>query len=40
MTLFYQNLRKLFYGMALADEKTQQEETTKLINIVKKMLLH
>lgn len=36
MTLFYQQLGKLFYSMALADGKVQQEEITKLKKIVQK----
>ena len=36
MTLFYQKLGKLFYSMALADGKTQQEEIAELKKIVQK----
>ena len=36
MTLFYQQLGKLFYSMALVDGKIQQEEITELKKIVRK----
>ncbi len=36
MTLFYQQLGKLFYSMALADGKIQQEEIAELKKIVRK----
>ena len=36
MALFYQELGKLFFSMALADVKVQQEEITKPKKIVQK----
>ncbi len=36
MTLFYQQLGKLFYSMTLVDGKIQQEEITELKKIVRK----
>ena len=36
MTLFYPQLEKLFYSIALSDEKIQQEEIAELKKIVQK----